>query len=350
LKIAIATVQVPFTSGGAEILTGLLRDELRKRGHQTDIITIPFKWYPTEILINSMVMGRMIDLSEVNGEKIDLVIAMKFPAYYLEHRNKVIWLMHQHRQAYDLWGTDHSDIFHHEDGEMVKKTIHLNDTTFIKEAKKIFTIADNVTARLKKYNDIDATTLYPPPANCDKLLCKSYDDFVFYPSRIDEIKRQRLLVEAAQYVKSNTKFYLAGSGSEREIAYLRDLIANNKLENKVRLLGYITEEEKIDYYARCFAVYFGAFDEDYGYITLESFYSKKPVIVHTDAGGPLEFVTNGENGYIIEPDAKSIAKKIDELAHNKQLARTLGENGYRTIRAKHVDWEHVINSLLSLRA
>ena len=106
MKIAIATVQVPFITGGAEIHARLLHSELVKRGHECDIVTIPFKWYPSETLLNCMLMGRMMDLTEVNGEKMDLVIAMKFPAYYVKHPNKVLWLLHQHRQAYDLWGTE----------------------------------------------------------------------------------------------------------------------------------------------------------------------------------------------------------------------------------------------------
>ena len=103
MRIAIAMVQVPFIRGGAEIHAEMLRDELKKRGHEVDIVTLPFKWYPGESLVNCMMMGRMMDLTEVNGQKIDRVIAMKFPAYYVKHDNKVLWMLHQHRQAYDLW-------------------------------------------------------------------------------------------------------------------------------------------------------------------------------------------------------------------------------------------------------
>ena len=80
MKIAIAMVQVPFIRGGAEILADMLCNELKNRGHQADIITIPFKWYPSTSILNCMLAGRMLDLSEINGEKIDMVIAMKFPA------------------------------------------------------------------------------------------------------------------------------------------------------------------------------------------------------------------------------------------------------------------------------
>ncbi|MGE5473040.1 MAG: glycosyltransferase family 4 protein [Ignavibacteriales bacterium] len=347
MKIAIATVQVPFITGGAEILTANLKSELIKRGYDAEIVSIPFKWYPSETLINSMIMGRMMDLTEVNGEKIDLVISMKFPAYYVKHENKVVWLMHQHRQAYELWGTKYGDIQSFEDGNFIKDLIIKSDNEYIKEAKKIFTIANNVTNRLEKFNNIHATTLYPPPQDYEKFHCKNYGDYIFYPSRIDEMKRQRVLVEAAKYLKSDTKIYIAGGGSEKEINYIKEIIAKNKLEKKVKLLGYISADQKIEYYANCLGVYFGAIDEDYGYITLESFFSKKPIIVHTDAGGPLEFVIDGYNGFVIEEDAKLVAQKIDKLAEDKLVAQSMGENGYKTIMEKNISWDYVIDNLLS---
>lgn len=346
MKIAIATVQVPFIRGGAEILVEMLRDELRKRGHQADIVTIPFKWYPMETMINSMMMGRMMDLSEVNGEKIDKVIAMKFPAYYVKHDNKVVWLMHQHRQAYDLWNTKYGDLHLLPEGEAIRTMIMECDSKYLSEARGIYTIAQNTSKRLKQYNNLESEVLYHPPLNYEKLFCNEYGDYIFYASRIDAIKRQRILVEAARYTKTDVKFVIAGSGSEKEIEYIKNQITNYHLEDKVKLAGFISEEEKINYYANCLGVYFGAYDEDYGYITLEGFFSKKPVIVHKDAGGPLEFVVDGENGYVIEEDAKVLAEKIDLLYYDKQLARQLGENGYQSLEDKHINWDYVIEKLL----
>lgn len=347
MKIAIAMVQVPFITGGAEIHAELLKKELKKRGHQAEIVTIPFKWYPPSTLLDCMITGRMVDLTEVNGEKIDLVIAMKFPAYYVKHSNKVIWLLHQHRQAYDLWGTKYGDLDKlGKGGELIRNIIIKNDNMYIGEAKAIFTNAQNTANRLKKYNNIDAIALYHPPQNHEKLHCKEFEDFIFYPSRIDEMKRQRILVEAAKYIKSDVKIYIAGGGSEKEIQYLESLIEKNNLHKKVRLLGFISEEEKIDYYARCLGVYFGAYDEDYGYITLEAFFSKKPIIVHYDAGGPLEFVKDNENGYVIEENPKIVAEKIDELFYDKGKAKKLGMNGYQLMQEKNINWDYVIKKLL----
>ena len=250
MKIAIATVQVPFTRGGAEALVLMLKEQLQKRGHQVDIVSIPFKWYPPETLVNCMLMGRMMDLSEVNGEKIDMVIATKFPAYYVRHDNKVIWLMHQHRQAYDLWGTQYGDLHGMPDGDFIRKMIVQNDTEYIAEAKRVFTIARNTSDRLKRFNDIQSIPLYHPPLNHERLFCKEYGNFIFYPSRIDEMKRQQVLVEAARYLTTEASIYIAGSGSEREVQYLQKLVDKYGLQDKIKLLGYITEEEKIDYYSQ----------------------------------------------------------------------------------------------------
>jgi len=346
MKVAIAMVQVPFIRGGAEILAEMLCNELKIRGHEADIITVPFKWYPTQRIIDSMIMGRLIDLSEVNGEKIDIVIAMKFPAYYVKHDCKVLWLMHQHRQAYDLWGTPYGDIHNSKDGLLTKNAIKKYDTKYILEAKKIFTISQNTSKRLLKNNGIDSVPLYHPPQNYNEIFCEGYGDFIFYPSRIDEIKRQRLLVEAARYVETDVTFILAGSGSKKEIEYINRYIEKYELSDKVTMAGYISEEEKIKFYALCLGVYFGAYDEDYGYITLESFFAKKPIIVHDDAGGPLEFVEQDVSGFIVSDDAKKIAEKIDIWYLNKKLTQQMGEAGYKSLLEKQLNWDYIIEQLL----
>lgn len=346
MKIAIATVQVPFITGGAEILVNMLKQELIKRGHRAEVVTIPFKWYPSDSLEKSMMMGRMIDLSEINGEKIDRVIAMKFPAFYLKHDHKVIWLMHQHRQAYDLWETPYGDLHNFDNGEKLRKLIHECDKKYLEESDHIYTIAQNTSNRLLKYCGIQSDVLYHPPLNYEKLHCEEYGDYIFYASRIDQIKRQRLLVEAMQYVKTDVKAVIAGGGSEEEIAYLKELIKKHSLSNKVKLAGFISEEEKINYYANCLGVYFGAYDEDYGYITLESFFAKKPIIVHKDSGGPLEFVTDEINGFVIDDDPRMIAEKMDQWYLDKKLAQEQGENGYQSLLDKNINWDYVIDALL----
>jgi glycosyltransferase involved in cell wall biosynthesis len=346
LRIGILNVQVPFIRGGAEVLAESLHDELKKRGYEVDIITIPFKWYPSEAIIDSMLMARMIDIKEVNGEKIDRVVALKFPIYYANHENKVLWLCHQHRQAYDLWNTDHGDLQTMKNGNEVRKLIIECDNKFIPKARKVFTISQTVTDRLQKYNNIQASTLYPPPKNFELFKPGLAEDYFFYPSRIDPIKRQILLVQALKYCKTPVRVIIAGAGDKNTINKIRETAKIDGTSSQLEMRGYISEEEKIDLYSRSIGVYFGPYQEDYGYITLESFFSGKPVITHPDSGGPLEFV-NEETGFVVNPDPKSIAYAMDRLYKDRVLAKKLGNNGFDLMKKLNINWDFVVEQLLS---
>jgi glycosyltransferase involved in cell wall biosynthesis len=344
VKIAIATVQVPFISGGAEIHAAMLREELDRRGFETDIVTLPFKWYPPEQIIDCMKMARLADLTEVNGQKIDRVIAMKFPAYYIRHANKVLWLLHQHRQAYELWGTPFGDLHTMKFGKEVRDLIVRCDNALIPQARKIFTNSATTAERLSRYNGITATPLYHPPRNSENLHCSRFDDYIFYPSRISPMKRQDLLVEALPYCTSPVRVVLAGGYEPEMFKKLQKIIERNHLRDRVEIRGMISEREKIELYSECLGVYFGPYQEDYGYVTLEAFFSGKPVITHPDAGGPLEFVTP-ENGFIVDPKPEKIAKVLDFLYNHRDMAKKMGRHGRTLMETLPMNWDYIIREL-----
>ena len=113
-RVIVCEAQVPFVRGGAEYLVRTLAAQLRQRGFCAELVSVPFKWYPKEELLAHAAAWRLIDLSESNGRPIDLVIGTKFPSYFVRHPNKVAWLVHQHRAAHELCGTEYSDFTHTE--------------------------------------------------------------------------------------------------------------------------------------------------------------------------------------------------------------------------------------------
>src|SRR5437773_2205296 len=127
MRILIATVQVPFVRGGAEVLAEGLRDALHREGHQAEIVAIPFKWYPPERILDQMLACRLLDLTESSGTPVDRVIGLKFPAYLIPHPNKVLWIVHQHRSAYDLWDHPLGDLINFPNGVQVRDAIRLAD-------------------------------------------------------------------------------------------------------------------------------------------------------------------------------------------------------------------------------
>jgi glycosyltransferase involved in cell wall biosynthesis len=346
MRIVIATVQVPFVRGGAEVLAEGLCAALREAGHAAEIVSIPFKWYPADRILDHMLACRLLDLTESWGEKIDLLIGLKFPAYLISHPRKVLWIVHQHRTAYDLWEPPFGDIIGAPDGAQIRDVIHQADRNAVAESKAVFTIAGNVSKRLKEHLGVDSVPLYTPPAHADQFHCQDAEDYFFFPSRITPLKRQALVVEALAQTSEPVRVRFGGMVDD--VAYgqqLQTVTAQPALRDRVQWLGRLSEEDKRDQYARALGVIFPPIDEDYGYITLEAMLSSKPVITCTDSGGPLEFVREGETGLIIEPTAQKLAAAMDQLWRDRARARKLGAEGRVQIDRLGISWANVVRHL-----
>ncbi|MFH5181198.1 glycosyltransferase family 4 protein [Paenibacillus sp. TAB 01] len=339
-KIAICHAQVPFFYGGGEVHAESLKRELLKRNFHADIVTLPYKWYPNDQLVQSMLNWRLIDLSESNGEKIDLVIPMKFPSYGVQHENKVVWLMHQFRQVYDLYGTQYSEFDHTPENQSTRELVKRFDFNTINECRKIYTTSNNNSSRLQKYNSISAEVLYHPPKHYGNYYTEDYNNYILSVGRLDKLKRIDLLIKAMKDVDKNVNCIIVGTGPEKE--NLEKLIYKLGLEHRIKLVGFVEDKDLLHYLANCLGVYYAPYDEDYGYVTLEAFLSKKTIISFEDSGGVLEFVQDNENGFILKnPD--QIADKINFLFHNKNTAVSYGETGYNLV--KDISWDYVIDRL-----
>jgi glycosyltransferase involved in cell wall biosynthesis len=216
------------------------------------------------------------------------------------------------------------------------------DGRALPECREIFTISRNVAERLARYNGLSGTALYPPPHHLGRYRCDGYGDFLFYAGRLDSLKRLDLAIDAMKRVRCGAKLKIAGKGPlERE---LRKQVERLGLADRVELLGFVSADELVDLYARCRAAYYAPLNEDYGYVTVESFLSRKPVVTTSDAGGPLEFVSHGENGLVAEAEAGAVAAAIDRLWQEPETRlREWGEAGIA--RVQGITWDHAIDRL-----
>ncbi|HLL75932.1 MAG TPA: glycosyltransferase family 4 protein [Pyrinomonadaceae bacterium] len=344
-NVLICTTQVPFVSGGAEAHVAGLAAAFRREGYNAETVALPFKWYPPEEIVNNVLAWRLLDLTESNGVPVDLLVGMKFPAYCAAHPRKVLWIIHQHRSAYNLSGTPFDDLLTHPEGPRVRALIQRCDEQFIPEARKVFANSKEVAARLLRYNGIESEPLYHPPPRAERLFSGEAGDYVFYPSRVESQKRQTLLVEAMRYVKTPVRAVLAGRGPA--LAECRALAKERRVADRVELRGFVGEAELIDLYANALAVCYLPFDEDYGYVALEAMYAGRAVVVASDGGGAAEFVADGENGFVVEPDARALAARLDELYRDRALARRLGARGREKVLGLNLSWSNVVERLVS---
>ena len=341
-RICVCGVQVPFVRGGAEVLTETLCDQLRARGFEVELVQLPFSWSPRVQLLKSCLAWRLLDLRMAGERPVDLVIATRFPSYLISHPNKVVWLVHQYRQAYDLLGTRYSDLAaRHEDRRLVAR-IRAMDRRTLAEARAVYAISGNTAARLQRFNGLEAGVLYPPPKLGDAYRCGPCGDYVLAVGRLDALKRFDQLLRALAHCRQDVRCRIAGDGPE--MPALRELVGQLGLEGRVELLGRVGDDHLLDLYAGCRAVYYGPYDEDYGYVTVEAFRSGKPVLTLADSGGVLELVADGVNGFVCPPGApRKLARRLDQLAADADLAQRLGAAGRE--RVAGIAWEPVIRAL-----
>nr|WP_286010019.1 glycosyltransferase [Larsenimonas salina] len=326
--------------GGADYhIEGVAR-ALREQGHSVELLRFPFRFQPEAEIERLMAYVESLDMTAPNGVSIDRVISLQFPGYGVNHPDHTVWVMHQHRAMYELWDEKQANA----EQRHLKSAVHAFDNCHLSKARRLFANSRRVAERLHTYNQLEARPLYHPPYNAERFYCDEEWGYVFCPSRLESLKRQDLLIEAARYLQTPAKILIAGEGGQRE--RYRQLIEQHGLDDRVRLLGGFSEEEKLAWYAHAMAVFFGPYDEDYGYITLEAMLAGKPVITCKDSGGPCEFVSHGETGWIVAPEPQAIAAAIDDAWHNRVRSAEMGRCATAAYHRAGISWQQVTEQLI----
>ena len=340
-KLIVTANKVPFMAGGADYHIQGLVDNLERHGHQVEMIRFPFRFSPESDIERLMAFCEGQNFNHPNGVSVDKVISLQFPSYGVAHDDHRVWIMHQHRAVYELYDQQPQT----PELEELRNQIVEYDNRVLSGASRLFANSGRVAERLQQYNDLKAQPLYHPPHGAERFYHADAYDYIFCPSRLERLKRQDLLIEAARYLQTPARILIGGDGGQRE--YYQGLIDQYDLGERVRLIGRFSEEEKLALYARCLGVFFAPFDEDYGYITLEAMLSEKPVITCHDSGGPLEFVTHGENGFVNDPEPRQIAESIDQIYNNRQRSREMGREGKSRYNREEICWDKVVETLLA---
>src|SRR6187551_212647 len=341
MRIAVLRPQVPFARGGAEIFTDELVTELRARGHEADLVSVPFKWYPGARVLTQAFLWRMLDLEEADGRPIDVVVATKFPSYVVRHREKRVWLVHQFRQAYELDGTELGQFGGSPEERALRRQVQELDRRALGEATRLFATSANVAGRLERSTGLVAEVLPHPPQALPYRSSPS-QGFVLSASRLDRAKRIDLLLEAAAREPA-LEVVIASDGPDRE--RLEEIARARRLDGRVRFEGRVDAEQLAQLYATCSSVYYAPVDEDFGMGPFEAFLSGKPVITTTDAGGPLDVVSDRETGLVVRPDAAEIGSAATWLREHEEEAAAFGRAGKAL--ADEVTWDRAIARLFS---
>ena len=342
-RILVVTSGALFVRGGHMVIAEETCAALRRAGHAADVLVTPQNRFGRQL--SAYAATWLTDVGETaDGHTVDQVISLRFPSYAVRHPRHVCWLNHRMREYYDLWERFVGGLGRKgrlKEGVRRRMFHALDRRLLTRNVTRLLAQSRTIQGRLIRFGGIRSEVLYPP-APRRPYRNEGYGDYVLAVSRLHPLKRLDLLVESAARLRNDSLgIKIVGSGSEE--AALRERIAALGLGGRVELLGELSEADLVDRYARCRAVFFAPWNEDYGFVTLEAFSSGKAVITAADSGGPAELVRHGETGFVTAPEPDAIAARLDELASDRPLAERLGQAALAAARPH--TWERAIDQL-----
>lgn len=341
MKLLVIANHLAFARGGAEAHTQGLVQALQDAGHQAEALRLPFCYRPASAILSRMEAAQTLDLGPETDFGVDAVISLQFPGWGVQHPRHIAWIMHQHRAAYELFDADSAG----PEERDWRDRIHAFDRVHLGSLHQRFANSRRVAERLNHNLGLLAEPLYHPPPTAAQWMSGESWGYIFCPSRLESLKRQDLLIEAAARLREPVPILIAGEGGQRD--RLQQAIHQHGLEHQVRLVGHLSEAEKRVAYAHALAVFFGPHDEDLGYVTLEAMLSAKPVITCTDSGGPLEFVQHGVTGWVAPPEPEAVAAAISEAAAQPERSARMGREALAQYRALDLSWANTVQRLLA---
>lgn len=99
--------------------------------------------------------------------------------------------------------------------------------------------------------------------------------------------------------------WIVGSGEEKYVNHLKDMVKSRNLENSAIFKGYVSEDEKVRCYQRAHYLLHTSVREGFGLTVLEANSQGTPIIAYLSPG-LKELVVNNLNGFLISPGLANI--------------------------------------------
>lgn len=155
----------------------------------------------------------------------------------------------------------------------------------------------------------DVSTQYNPEL-CDKILDRHIGKkIIFSVGRLVNYKGFPYLIKAAHFLPDDFLIVIGGTGPLKQ--ELQELIATEKLQSKVQLLGYLTDEELYSYYHVCDLFCLSSIEktEAFAIVQIEAMAYGKPVVATNIPGSGVAWVNQNNFSGLNVPikDSKSLA-------------------------------------------
>ncbi|MEO6211253.1 MAG: glycosyltransferase family 4 protein [Gemmatimonadaceae bacterium] len=325
-------------AGGAEIHLHEIFGRLAKRGHDVTLLCSGWKGAPQRATLDGMSVHRVgtrYTFQFLARGYYRRVLARERADVLVEDINKV-------PLGTPRWGAQHT----------VALVPHLFGTTAFQEVsvplaaavwlqekplRHIYgstpfeaiseSTADDLAARgiarsriVVIYPGIDIEAYTPAPAE------RSPAPLVVYLGRLKRYKRVDLVIRAFAEMRHPTAtLAIAGSGGYRPA--LEALAHSLDLDDRVKFLGFISEEQKVSLLRSAWVLAFTSPKEGWGITNLEAAACATPVVA-SSSPGLRESVVDGETGFLVpHGDLSALTAALRRVVSDPALVASLGAAG-----------------------
>jgi glycosyltransferase involved in cell wall biosynthesis len=176
------------------------------------------------------------------------------------------------------------------------------DRHLAENTDKIISNSHNVRSQIERFYGIESTVVYPP-IDVDRYYCDEPDNYWLSVNRL--APKNRIFEQIKAFEKSDQKIKIVGSKDSVFEEYGEEIINRARDFENIDILGFVSDAELYDLYARSKGVVHIPQYEDFGIVPVEAMASGKPVIGAAE-GGLLETINHGETGWLIEPTEENI--------------------------------------------
>jgi glycogen synthase len=193
------------------------------------------------------------------------------------------------------------------------------------------------------YNGIDPRFLTLPRSSYnEEKTCQ-----LLYVGRIRVEKGILVILKALHLLMQDStvppiRLHIFGDGDQTYINELKSFLHEKSLEELVSFHGRVTQDELIAYYDQSQIMLVPSlWQEPFGLVVAEAMARGLPVIA-SNIGGPSEIITDEKNGLLVKAgDEHALAEAINQLIHDPDKRRRLGEAAHTTVQERFVIEENV---------
>jgi glycosyltransferase involved in cell wall biosynthesis len=175
---------------------------------------------------------------------------------------------------------------------------------------------------------------------------KEKNPTLIYVARLNKQKGIFDTLDAFRLVKneiSKAKLWIVGSGDGDTIAHVNKQLNKLQLESSVTLFGFVSEEKKFELLSKAHLLISASVQEGWGLTIPEAGLTKTPAIVYNTQGF-RDIIENKNDGILVEPNPKALAKGILKVLKDKKLYRKLQLAVVK--KAKQYSWDNTSNKSL----